>query len=104
MRASVAAICGVVLICVFMGMYGWLSLHHIDTTQFFYVFGSIISVNAGVLFNVVKTAKIEDKVDTVVRNTNGALNKLIDKVEPVPGSAVDVSNKDTATDTSEEVK
>lgn len=91
MRPSVAAICGVILICVFMGMYGWLSLHHVDTTQFFYVFGSIVSVNVGILFNVVKTAKLEQKVDTVVKNTNGTLSRLVDKVEPAIGSAIDVA-------------
>lgn len=98
MRPGVAAICGVILICTFMGIYGWLSLHHIDTQQFLYVFGSVVSVNVGVLMNVVKTAKIEQKVDTVVKNTNGALNKLIDKVEPVEGSAVDVAAHNGQTD------
>ena|ERR1041384_1450392 len=86
MKAGTAAICGVILICVFLGVYGWLAIRHIDTTQFLYVFGTIISVNTGILFNIVKTAKLEQKVEQVVAQTNGHMTDLIDKVEPQKGS------------------
>ena len=81
MRPGTAAVCGVVLICVFVGVYGWLAIRHIDTAQFLYVFGTIISVNTGILFNIVKTAKIEQKVETIQQQTNGTLTRLMDKVE-----------------------
>ena len=81
MKAGTAAVCGVVLICVFIGVYGWLAIRHIDTAQFLYVFGTIISVNTGILFNIVKTSKIEEKVETIQQQTNGTLTKLMDKVE-----------------------
>lgn len=86
MKAGVAAVCGVILICVFIGVYGWLAIRHIDTKEFLYVFGTIISVNTGILFNIVKTAKLEQKVEQVVAQTNGHMTALIDKVEPVDGS------------------
>lgn len=86
MKAGVAAVCGVILICVFIGVYGWLAIRHIDTKEFLYVFGTIISVNTGILFNIVKTAKLEQKVDQVMTQTNGHMTDLIDKVEPMKDS------------------
>lgn len=81
MKAGTAAICGVILICVFLGVYGWLAIRHVDTTQFLYVFGTIISVNTGILFNIVKTAKIEQKVESIQQQTNGTLTQLMERVD-----------------------
>jgi len=86
MKASTAAVCGVILICAFMGVFGWLAIRHVDTQQFLYVFGTIVSINAGILFNIVKTAKLEEKVDKVVNQTNGQMSALIEKMEPMEGS------------------
>lgn len=86
MKPGAAAVCGVVLICVFIGVYGWLAIHKIDTAQFLYVFGTIISVNTGILFNIVKVAKVEEKIDKVVNQTNGHMTALIEKVEPLETS------------------
>jgi hypothetical protein len=93
MKAGTAAVCGVVLICVFIGVYGWLAIRHIDTAQFLYVFGTIISVNTGILFNIVKTSKIQEKVEAIQESTNGTLEKLLDKVDTQQGTISD--QKDT---------
>jgi hypothetical protein len=101
MRAGTAAVCGVVLICCFLGVYGWLAIRHVDTTQFLYVFGTIISVNTGILFNIVKTAKIEQKVETIQQQTNGTLTRLMDKVEHQLETISD--QKDTIADRDETI-
>jgi hypothetical protein len=67
-----------------LGVYGWLSIHRIDTAGFYTVFGTMVTTLVGLLYNNKMTSDTRDKVDTigtkvdtVVKQTNGILSKAL---------------------------
>lgn len=68
------------VLCVFIGTFGWLSLHHVDTQQFLYLF-TLIAPTLGILWNNFKTQRIENKVDTAIEQTNGTLHEPLEQIQ-----------------------
>jgi len=83
--ASIIAV--VVIVCVALGIIGYLSLHSIDTTPFLTAFGIIGAPTLGILWNNFKTSEIAKKMDdvnakvnTIEENTNGKLTAKFDEL------------------------
>lgn len=105
-NGSVLAICATIVVCVAMGVYGWLALHKIDTQQFMYIFGTTIATNIGLIFNLLQSTKlskkqdlVQEQVETVVHNTNGTMEKLVNELpqkieEAVATQLQEVNNAD----------
>jgi len=82
-RGFIAVAIAVVL-CVALGVFGWLAIHNVSTTQFLYFFGSVVAPTLGLLWTGYKTTKTADdikevkgQVETVSHQTNGALTERI---------------------------
>lgn len=73
-------VCATIIICVMVGVYGWLAIRHVDTTQFLYVAGTIIAPNLGIIFTLLKAEKASNKAEAAVQNTNGVMNRLVDDI------------------------
>jgi len=78
------AISTAMVLCVALGVVGWLSIHNVNTTPFLYFFGTAIAPTIGIMWNNFKTAKVADKVDdvkgevqTISHQTNGVLTERI---------------------------
>jgi ABC-type transporter MlaC component len=78
-----------------MGVYGWLSVHHIDTAGFYTVFGTMVTTLVGLLYNNKMTSDTRDKVDTVnekvdtvVKQTNGLLHAALEELPTKIADAV----------------
>lgn len=72
------------VVMVALGVFGWLSIHHVDTSQFLYFF-AIVAPSVGIVWNNTKTGAIKDTVDdvkdtvaTIEHQTNGALTARIE--------------------------
>lgn len=70
----------VVLLCVALGVYGWMSIHGIDTRQFWYIFVTGVGPIIALLWNNRVTAQVADKVEQIEENTNGKLTARIQEV------------------------
>lgn len=79
LRGLIAVSISMVL-CVFIGVFGWLSIHHVDTQQFLYLF-TLIAPTLGLLWNNFKTQKVMDKVDTIEQQTNGTLHEPLEQIQ-----------------------
>lgn len=85
---NVLVVCGVILICVCIGVYGWLAIHKVDTTQFLYIAGTIVGPNLGIIFALLKADKAANNAEIAVHNTNGMMNKLADDIPEQVKAAV----------------
>jgi hypothetical protein len=74
------AIAILVVLCVATGVFGWMSIHGIDTRPFLYFFATSIGPTIALLWNNRVTAQVSDKVDQIQENTNGTLTARIQKV------------------------
>jgi hypothetical protein len=72
---TVTVIGVVVIVCMAIGTFGWLSIHGIDTRQFLYFFATSIGPTIALLWNNHKTSQVSAKVDTIEENTNGLLTE-----------------------------
>lgn len=73
-------VCATIIICVVIGVYGWLAIRKVDTTQFLYVAGTIVGPNLGIIFTLLKAEKASNKAEAAVINTNGMVNKVINEI------------------------
>lgn len=85
---NVLVIAGAMIILAFVGVFGWLSIHHVDTTQFLYVAGTIIAPNLGIIFALLKADKAAQNAEAAVHNTNGMMHKLTDDIPEQVRAAV----------------
>ena len=67
----------VVLLCVALGVYGWMSIHGIDTRQFWYFFATGVGPVIALLWNNKVTAETAQKVEEIQVNTNGRMDQRI---------------------------
>lgn len=80
-KAKVAIGVGVlVVLCVALGVFGWMSIHGIDTRPFLYFFATAIGPTIGILWNNRVTGQVADKVEQIEENTNGLLTKRIQAI------------------------
>jgi hypothetical protein len=69
-----------VVLCVAIGVFGWMSIHGIDTRPFLYFFATAVGPTIGILWNNRVTGQIADKVDQIEDNTNGAMSLRIRQI------------------------
>lgn len=62
-----------VVLCVAIGVFGWMSIHGIDTRPFLYFFATAVGPTIGILWNNRVTGQIADKVEQIEDNTNGTM-------------------------------
>jgi len=74
---SAVAIGVLVVLCVALGVFGWMSIHGIDTRPFLYFFATAVGPTIALLWNNFVTAKVADKVEQIEENTNGKLSQRI---------------------------
>lgn len=74
------AIAIVVMVCVALGVYGWMSIHGIDTRQFWYFFATGVGPIVALLWNNKVTAQVADKVEKIEENTNGKMDDRIQSI------------------------
>jgi hypothetical protein len=67
-----------IIVCLALGVFGWLTIHHVDTNQFFAFFGTAIGPTVGILYNNAMTKKVQNSVSTIEENTNGKLTSRIE--------------------------
>lgn len=72
-----------VVLCVALGVYGWLAIHDVDTRQFLYFFGVSVAPSLAALFNLYKTHRVSQKTDQVIHQTNGVMNAKLAEIPDI---------------------
>lgn len=80
------AIAIAMVLCVCLGVVGWLSIHNVSTTPVLYFFATGVGPTIGLLWNNFKTGKVADnledvkgEVQQITHQTNGVLTERIQK-------------------------
>jgi outer membrane murein-binding lipoprotein Lpp len=90
---NVSVIAAVVIVLAGLGIFGYLSIHGVDTQQFLYGFGVLCAPTLALLWNNFKTNEISKNVDTmstkvdkIEKQTNG---NLTEQLNAIPAKVVE---------------
>lgn len=87
MNSITAAVCGTIAFLAVVSAYVVLSALHIDVTGFTIFLGTVAATSSSV-FNNFRTAKVQEKVETIEQNTNGPLTETSAKVAEIHDAVV----------------
>lgn len=77
---NVSIIAALVIVLTGIGIFGYMSIHGLDTKEFLYGFGVLCAPTLAILWNNFKTNEIAKKVDKIDQQTNGNLTAQLDAI------------------------